>query len=94
MRRHLADEDEHPGTAPRNSYQARYHDWRKQCTPEEQLKFVNRIFEAVNDPDNNTLQRCFFLTGEGGTGKTFTYNVIKISKYSSQLFKLRPSLLA
>uniref|UniRef100_A0A7E4VEY3 ATP-dependent DNA helicase n=1 Tax=Panagrellus redivivus TaxID=6233 RepID=A0A7E4VEY3_PANRE len=40
---------------------------------DEQHRFVDRVFEAVENPD---VHRLFFLQGSGGTGKTFVYNTL------------------
>lgn len=54
---------------------------------EEQQKFVDAVMDGlhdakqvIGDPTGKTQfvghQRYFMLTGEGGAGKTFTYNVV------------------
>ncbi|TKR69477.1 hypothetical protein L596_021632 [Steinernema carpocapsae] len=44
---------------------------------EDQTRVFNRIVDAINDPlnaDGSRKQHLFFVTGEGGTGKTFLFN--------------------
>jgi ABC-type oligopeptide transport system ATPase subunit len=54
---------------------------------QEQFNVIERIHQAAIDfrnvkngtqTDFTVKQRCFFITGEGGSGKTFTYNVMFI----------------
>jgi phage/plasmid-associated DNA primase len=75
MARHMADE---PGdeNRPQNSYSKKAQEWYNKCTKEEQQPFVDAVLKAAAaGPNDTTTQRHFFLTGAGGTGKTFTYNV-------------------
>ena len=57
-------------------------------TPEEHLEIGNRQYNMMNETqkkivdeildslDNNRNQRCFFVDGPGGSGKTFIYNTL------------------
>jgi hypothetical protein len=72
------DEQEEAGTPrqPSSSHKDNYKLWHSQCTEKEQRPFVDRVMKAVRaKPADKNTQRLFFLTGAGGTGKTFTYNV-------------------
>lgn len=77
MAQHLADNPE-DGVHPTTSYGAKHLDWYEKCTDTEQKPFVDAVFKAVKAEDkyDKNIPRYFFLTGAGGTGKTFTYNVI------------------
>lgn len=75
MAQHLADEDD-DNANPTSSYQNKFQTWHAQCTDQEQKPFVEAVLKAVQaDPRDQNVPRHFFLTGAGGTGKTFTYNV-------------------
>lgn len=80
MALNLADEDDDQPTNA-NNYSSKFQTWHGQCTKEEQRPFVDAVLKAVTtNPKDTTVPRYFFLTGAGGTGKTFTYNVnLKIS---------------
>lgn len=76
MTHYMADEAGDARTNPTNSYDHKYKTSYAQCTETEQKPFVDAVFKAVNaDPNDKSIPRHFFLTGAGGTGKTFTYNV-------------------
>jgi hypothetical protein len=78
MAQHLADEDSDANQQqPRNSYATKFKTWYDQCTLQEQKPFVDAVLAAAKaDPRDKSIPRHFFLTGAGGTGKTFTYNVM------------------
>jgi hypothetical protein len=82
MQQHLADDEEDvQDTQPRNSFAAKFQLWHDQCTEAEQRPFVDAVLAAAKANPLDDVQRHFFLTGAGGTGKTFVYNVsqLKIS---------------
>lgn len=58
------------------------------CNP-EQKKFIDQVMKSVNEVKQNgkkaKCQRLFFLTGDGGTGKTFVYNVNNYFPYGNKL---------
>lgn len=75
MAQHLADEPD-DDAQPTTSYGAKYLNWHSLCTETEQRPFVDAVIKAAQaDPNDKSIPRYFFLTGAGGTGKTFTYNV-------------------
>lgn len=72
----IANDPDDGNTAAKRSYLTRFQEWHKMCTDSEQRPFVDAILAAAEaDPRDTSHQRYFFLTGEGGTGKTFVYNV-------------------
>lgn len=78
----IADDPLDENTAQKSSYLSRFEQWHKMCTESEQRPFVDEVIAAAQaDPGDASHRRCFFLTGEGGTGKTFVYNVRIICAY-------------
>jgi hypothetical protein len=76
IQQHLADEDEDVAdTQPRNSFAAKFQQWHNLCTETEQRPFVDAVLAAAKAEPTDNIKRHFFLTGAGGTGKTFVYNV-------------------
>lgn len=76
MLQHMADEDEDVADSqPRNSFAGKFQQWHNQCTEAEQKPFVDAVLAAAKADPSEKIQRHFFLTGAGGTGKTFVYNV-------------------
>jgi ATP-dependent DNA helicase PIF1 len=51
-----------------------YFNQRKNMLNKEQESAFDRIQEAINNPSNKN--RLHFIYGEGGTGKTFLYQVL------------------
>lgn len=82
--RNLADEEDDASDLPRTNYGTIFEGFYRQLTVEEQKPFVDEIFQAVDAHrrDSKT-NRFFFLTGAGGTGKTFVYNVCVLCAYAS-----------
>ena len=75
MARHVADEDGDP-LGKKISYPEVFKEHRAMCTEKEQKPFVDKILKAALEPPLSAkLPRYHFLTGRGGTGKTFVYNV-------------------
>lgn len=75
MARHIADEDGDP-LGKKLSFPEIFKEHRAMCTEKEQRPFVDKILKAAREPPLSTkFPRYHFLTGRGGTGKTFVYNV-------------------
>lgn len=54
----------------------RFESYYGQCTVHEQKPFIDSVLHAIDaHPRDRAVRRLFFLTGAGGTGKTFVYNV-------------------
>jgi len=61
----------------KQQYQAYYEEKYKNLN-NEQSAFVDKIMKAVDDREakKRNVNRYHYLTGDGGTGKTYVYNVI------------------
>jgi len=76
MAKYLADEFD-DSTGPVNNFNNMFQNNFNKCTLSEQKPFVEQILQATAlQPTDNSVPRLHFLTGAGGTGKTFVYNVL------------------
>jgi len=81
LAKHVADEDGDQSGIGQN-YDNLFNRFYGLCTESEQRPFVDQILQAATeDPSASQTHRLHFLTGEGGTGKTFVYNVCYILFY-------------
>jgi hypothetical protein len=70
------EDDTNVSAAKKTTWDAHFQEHHKKLNA-EQLSFFEKVKKAIEaDPKDYSVQRLFFLYGEGGTGKTFTYEDI------------------